>query len=103
MTKLEQIEIGQSYSWLHVVGEPTKRIKSYRVPCQCICGTVIQTDMYHLMGGRTRSCGCKGRGYPAWAMGRRGGILTTVGLEIYRWWSAMRKSKAAGSSASIGI
>ena len=60
--KRDEVCVGQTYAWLLVVGEPMKRGKSYVVPCRCACGRDISTDLYHLVKGRTRSCGCNGRG-----------------------------------------
>ena len=65
-TKRDGVFINQLFAHLRVVGEPFKVGKSYRVACECVCGETILTDLYHLVSGRTHSCGCNGRGrnYP---------------------------------------
>ena len=48
---------GQTFSRLTVIERDTARKGVYWL-CRCECGKVVSVKAYHLMSGRTKSCGC---------------------------------------------
>lgn len=55
VSKKSQIEIGDTYHFLKVIGIPENR----SVECRCVCNKVIIVDYVALLRGDSRSCGCK--------------------------------------------
>ncbi len=53
MTKAEQA-VGQTFGRLSVLRPTRKRY----VSCRCECGVIKEIDVYDLLSGKTRSCGC---------------------------------------------
>jgi hypothetical protein len=52
--------IGKRYGRLVVIGEADTQVKGkqFKVKCACDCGNVIETRLYALKDGNTKSCGC---------------------------------------------
>lgn len=51
----------QRFTRLVVIRETEKRSGKYYALCRCDCGTVREFDIYGLLSGHTKSCGCLGR------------------------------------------
>jgi hypothetical protein len=53
--------IGNTYSFLKVIGRSEVISRKYR--CICVCGKEFDTTKQRLENGRAKSCGCKNQNY----------------------------------------
>lgn len=86
---MDQDIIGQKYGMLTVIEKLDAFIdrggrKRQKYRCKCDCGSIHDVDVYHLLSGKTKSCGCsKHNPQP------RDNSHPYVGTRIYRVWANM--------------
>lgn len=64
-----------------------------RVVCLCRCGTIRDVRKGHLVGGKSKSCGCSGAAKPAWIMSGRTAVLTAYGNEVMNKYGRLWKNR----------
>src|SRR5690606_24081534 len=57
----KRVYTDQRFARLVVVRETGYRNRKYYALCRCDCGTVREFDIYSLLSGHTKSCGCLAR------------------------------------------
>lgn len=58
----EEISIGDQFNGWKVIGHAAKRNVNEYYVCECDCGTKREVFRGSLLGGRSKSCGCKSIG-----------------------------------------
>jgi len=61
MSRRKHVEPGQKFARLTVIRETEKRSGKQYALCRCECGTVKEYDIYSLLSGHSKSCGCFAR------------------------------------------
>ena len=57
----EEINIGDKFNSWTVLAEAPKRGVNDYFQCKCVCGVEREVFRGSLLGGRSKSCGCKAR------------------------------------------
>ncbi len=71
---------GERFGKLTVIEPADKKGSKIYWRCKCDCGKETVVEHYHLTEGRTKSCGCLGRGRKAEDLtGKKFGRLTVIG------------------------
>ena len=62
MKTKEEIKIGDTFNHWTVIAEALSRALNHYYVCRCVCGEEREVFRGSLLGGRSKSCGCKNRG-----------------------------------------
>ena len=81
--------IGQVFGRITVIGTATRRGNVNRVLCRCACGIEKPIDIYSLVHGRTKSCGCIAAGKASKRMSIVNLKHGMVGSPEYSTWRSM--------------
>lgn len=86
---MPNVSAGDSFGEWVVIDTRLPDEPSWRVRCQCSCGTMRVKSVYALLAGRSRSCGCRRAQHVAQGIARHGHARVGKVTSLYRVWAGM--------------